>query len=75
LHPRAQRRLVRDLATVCRERELQIILTTHSPYVLEESPKQARIQIFEQGGTRQAMIGVSPEFALSAMDDLHHPRV
>lgn len=73
LHPRAQRRLIRDLATVCRERELQIILTTHSPYVLEELPKEARIQIFEQDGTRQAMIGVSPEFALSSMDDVHHP--
>lgn len=73
LHPRAQRRLIRDLATVCRERELQIILTTHSPYVLEELPKEARIQIFEQDGIRQAMIGVSPEFALSSMDDVHHP--
>ncbi|MGH7230783.1 MAG: ATP-dependent nuclease [Nitrospiraceae bacterium] len=73
LHPRAQRRLIRDLATVCRERELQIILTTHSPYVLEELPSQARIQIFEQGDTRQAMIGVSPEFALSKMDDVQHP--
>lgn len=73
LHPRAQRRLMRDLATICRERELQIILTTHSPYVLEELPRQARIQIFEQDGTRQAMIGVSPEFALSRMDDVHHP--
>ena len=34
LHPRAQRRLVRDLCRVAREKELQIILTTHSPYVL-----------------------------------------
>jgi len=73
LHPRAQRRLIRDLATVCRERELQIILTTHSPYVLEELPKEARLQIFEQDGIRQTMIGVSPEFALSKMDDVHHP--
>lgn len=73
LHPRAQRRLIRDLATVCRERELQIILTTHSPYVLEELPKEARIQIFEQEGTRHAMIGVSPEFALSKMDEVQHP--
>lgn len=73
LHPRAQRRLIRDLATVCRERELQIILTTHSPYVLEELPKEARLQIFEQDGERQAMIGVSPEFALSHMDDISHP--
>ncbi len=73
LHPRAQRRLIRDLATVCRERELQIILTTHSPYVLEELPKEARLQIFEQNGERQAMIGVSPEFALSKMDEEMHP--
>lgn len=73
LHPRAQRRLVRDLATVCKDRELQIILTTHSPYVLEELPKEARIQIFEENGIRQAMIGVSPEFALSKMDDANHP--
>lgn len=73
LHPRAQRRLIRDLASMCREREIQIILTTHSPYVLEELPKEARIQIFEQDGQRQAMIGVSPEFALSRMDDVQHP--
>ncbi len=73
LHPSAQRRLVRDLATVCKEREMQIILTTHSPYVLEELPRDARIQIFYQNGERQAMIGVSPEFALSKMDDSPHP--
>jgi hypothetical protein len=58
---------------VCRERELQIILTTHSPYILEELPKEARLQIFEQDGTRQVMIGVSPEFALTRMDEVAHP--
>jgi predicted ATPase len=73
LHPRAQRRLIRDLASVCRERELQIILTTHSPYILEELPREARLQIFEQDGTRQVMIGVSPEFALTRMDEVAHP--
>ena len=73
LHPSAQRRLVRDLATVCKEQEMQIILTTHSPYVLEELPRKARIQIYHQNNERQAMIGVSPEFALSKMDDSPHP--
>ena len=34
LHPRSQRRLVRDLAEMCRERELQIIFTTHYPVIL-----------------------------------------
>ncbi len=31
LHPRAQRRLLRDIASVARTQECQIILTTHSP--------------------------------------------
>lgn len=62
LHPRAQRRLIRDLATVCRERELQIILTTHSPYVLEELPKEAENPYFR---TRWRAAGY----------DRHKPRI
>jgi predicted ATPase len=73
LHPRAQRRLIRDLASVCRERELQIIITTHSPYILEELPSAARLQIYESGGKRQVMTGVSPQFAMTQMDDIQHP--
>lgn len=73
LHPRAQRRLIRDLASVCRERELQIILTTHSPYILEELPQVARLQIYETGGKRQIMAGVSAQFAMTQMDDVQHP--
>ena len=38
LHPRAQRRLIRELAEQCRNQEAQIILSTHSPYILEELP-------------------------------------
>src|SRR5579872_5490476 len=34
LHPRAQRRLIRDLAEQCRQREFQAVISTHSPYVL-----------------------------------------
>jgi hypothetical protein len=41
LHPRAQRRLIRDLAVAARERECQIIVSTHSPYILEELPLNA----------------------------------
>lgn len=74
LHPRVQRRLIRYLADLCRERELQIILTTHSPYVLEELPPDARAYIM-QGltGQREIVYGVSPEFAMSKMDDAPHP--
>lgn len=73
LHPRAQRRLMRDLADQCRARECQIVLTTHSPYVLEELPLHARNYILESGNTKTIVSGVSPQFAMTKMDDEAHP--
>lgn len=71
LHPRAQRRLIRDLAERARQLELQVILTTHSPYVLEELPLEARAYILQTpNGDREIIYGVSPEFAMSKMDDV-----
>lgn len=72
LHPSAQRRLMRDLATVCRQRELQILLTTHSPYILDELPLDARAYIMLTPSGRKIAYGVSPEFAMSRMDDVPH---
>lgn len=73
LHARAQRRLMRDLAQVARDKECQIILTTHSPYILEELPLQARIYILESDGNREIVDGVSPQFAMTKMNDAPHP--
>jgi predicted ATPase len=70
LHPRSQRRLIRDLAERCRERELQIIMTTHSPFILDELPQRARAYIVETNAGRRILYGVSPEFAMSKMDDV-----
>lgn len=71
LHPRAQRRLVRDLAERARELELQIILTTHSPFILDELPFEARAHIaITDQGKRSLIYGVSPEFAMSKIDDV-----
>jgi predicted ATPase len=75
LHPRAQRRLIRDLAERCREREIQIILSTHSPYVLEELPFEARKYILEAGGVREIVSGVSPQFAMTKMDGEDYPEL
>ena len=73
LHPRAQRRLIRDLATVARQLELQVVLTTHSPYVLEEVPPEARVCIIQTpAGDREIVYGVSPEFAMTKMDEVQH---
>lgn len=73
LHPRAQRRLIRDLAERCRQQEVQIILTTHSPYILDELPPAARSYILETGAEKKLVTGVSPHFAMTQMDDEAHP--
>jgi predicted ATPase len=75
LHPRAQRRLVRDLAEVSRLKNVQFILTTHSPYILNELPIYARIQILNDLGNKRVVHGVSAEFALSQMDEENHPEL
>lgn len=73
LHPRAQRRLIRDLAELCRERDLQIILSTHSPYIMAELPLDARLYLMQGQSGRHVMTGVSPEFAMTKMDEYPHP--
>jgi hypothetical protein len=74
LHPRVQRLIVRKIAEICRQQEIQVILTTHSPTVLDELPLEARLYILkQQDGTRQVVTGVSPEFAMTKMDEERHP--
>ena len=73
LHPRVQRRLIRDLAETCRVKECQIIFTTHSPYVLEEIPEYGRIYVMNTTAGKQLMTGVSPHFAMTQMDEDRHP--
>ncbi|PKN86608.1 MAG: AAA family ATPase [Deltaproteobacteria bacterium HGW-Deltaproteobacteria-1] len=72
LHPRAQRRLIRDLAEKCRQLDLQIILTTHSPYILEELPLNGRLYIINEE-EKTVVRGVSPEFAMTKMDEETYP--
>jgi predicted ATPase len=75
LHPRVQRRLVRELAEMARALELQIILSTHSPFVLEELPARARVYIMTGSMGKQIVTGVSPEFAMTKMDEDQHPEI
>ena len=65
LHPRAQRRLIRFLLWLARIRRVQIILSTHSPYVLEELPQEARVLLLPGPQGLSVVYGVSPEFAMS----------
>ncbi len=75
LHPRAQRRLVRFLLWLARQRRIQVILSTHSPYVLQELPQEARILLLPGPQGLSVVYGVSAEFAMSRLDDEIHPEV
>jgi predicted ATPase len=70
LHPRAQRRLVHDIAERCRELELQVIFTTHSSYILDELPPEARAYVMQVGSSLEIMYGVSSAFAMTKMDEV-----
>jgi hypothetical protein len=62
-----------DLARIARERDLQILITTHSPYILDELPPEGRIYIMDGVGGKTIVTGVSPEFAMTRMDEEQHP--
>lgn len=70
LHPRLQRRLIRDLAELARTLDLQIVVTTHSPVILDELPPEARAHIVQTAAGRTIVYGVTPEFAMTKMDDV-----
>ena len=75
LHPRAQRRLVRFLLWLCRQKKLQVIVSTHSPYVLEELPLEASVLLLPGPGGLSVIYGCTPEFALSRIDENVHPEL
>ena len=73
LHPRAQRRLINFLLELSRLRRTQIIISTHSPYVLEELPPEARVLLIPTVDGPSVLYGASPEFALTKLDEIVHP--
>ncbi|WP_173153857.1 MULTISPECIES: AAA family ATPase [unclassified Frigoribacterium] len=73
LHPQAQRGLITELLEIAEEKRLQIILSTHSPYILEQLPPVARMFVsVDRAGKRDVLYGVTPDFALNLMDDERH---
>jgi predicted ATPase len=76
LHPRAQRRLMTELIAIATDRRLQLVVTTHSEYVLEQLPAEARLYLrVARDGQREPIYGVTPRYALGLMDDERHPEL
>lgn len=75
LHPRSQRRLIHFLLWLARTRYIQVILTTHSSYVLEELPDEARILLNHGTSGVDVIYGITPNYALNRMDDTANPDI
>ncbi len=73
LHPQAQRRFIRHLIKCARRKKLQIILSTHSPFVLEELPSISRIMLQQLSDQKNIVYDISTQYALNVIDDVEHP--
>jgi predicted ATPase len=73
LHPRAQRRIVHYLLWLARTRQIQVLLSTHSSYIIEEIPPEGRIFLECSSGNVEPIYGVTSKFALGRMDDYNPP--
>jgi predicted ATPase len=67
LHEEAQSRLIDELKTICDERHIQIICTTHSPRILNSLPPEARLHLEKEGDAVRVIPGISPEYAAGLM--------
>lgn len=75
LHPAAQRRLVNVLLELSKKQRCQVILSTHSPFVLDELPEEARVVLLASDHGSSVVLGPSVEFALTRIDEVRHPEL
>lgn len=73
LHPQAQRVLITEFLDLAQKKKLQIVMSTHSPFILEQLPTLARMFIaVDRESKRKVLYGVSSDFALNLMDNERH---
>jgi ABC-type branched-subunit amino acid transport system ATPase component len=75
LHPSAQYELAKYLANVAERRKLQILLTTHSEYLLLALPEKSRIYLKREGARIVPLPGIGVRQAVSMMDNLAVPSI
>lgn len=63
LHEKAQKKLIIELKKLCRERNVQIVCTTHSPAVLESIPPEGRYFIENNSQKPIVIPGISAKYA------------
>lgn len=73
LHPLSQRRLIRQLLYLTRIKTLQIIISTHSPYILSELPEESRILLTKTNQGVEIIYAPTVNLCLTKIDDELHP--
>lgn len=66
LHPRAQKILIESLLKIIKEKKLQIVFTTHSPYIFDVLPPQAKLLL--KKGTDGVEVIKSPSNSLAFIE-------
>jgi energy-coupling factor transporter ATP-binding protein EcfA2 len=74
LHPKAQRRLIKAILKLARKNAWQIVISTHSPYILEQLPPEARVLLMRTDKVN-VVYRSSPEFCLSSLDEKNYPEL
>lgn len=72
LHPHAQRRLMHYLLWLARTKQLQVIVTTHSSFIIDEVPPEARVFLARSQEGVKTLYGISSNYAVTRMDP-HEP--
>ena len=75
LHPQAQVRLTQVLIRICREKQIQLICSTHSEIFLDSLPRQARILIRRSGNEHSVFEAPSTRFAMYEMTGVTQPEL
>jgi len=67
LHSEAQKKFILALKTLCKNRHIQIICTTHSREIFSQLPDDARIFIESVNGKSVVTPAISPDYAFSKL--------
>jgi hypothetical protein len=63
LHESAQKKLISELKRICKERQIQVICTTHSSAILGSVPPEGRYFVESYTGKTNIIPGISPRYA------------
>ncbi|CAA6818861.1 MAG: Conserved domain protein [uncultured Sulfurovum sp.] len=67
LHPKAQKKLIEKLFEIVYAKKLQLIFTTHSPFLFDAMPKEGRILLRKPSDTLEVMYKPSSELAFTEL--------